>query len=48
MTRNLIVGAQMLSYVGLSILFWRAGNHRLAAAQACYFVAAGFLFLGVK
>jgi hypothetical protein len=46
--RNFIVGVQMLTYVSLAILFWRDGNHRLAIAQGCYLIAAGFLFLGVK
>lgn len=48
MIRNAIVLIQMMTYVGLALLFWKGGQHRLAVAQALYFVACGFLFLGVK
>lgn len=46
--RNLVVALQMASYLGLAVLFWRSGSPRLAVAQACYFVATGFIFLGAK
>lgn len=46
--RNTVVGVQMLTMIALTILFWRSGNVRLAAAQVCYVIATGFLFVGAK
>lgn len=36
---------QIATMVALGLLFWRHGDTRLAAAQVCYCVATGFLFL---
>lgn len=48
MIRNILVGVQMATMIGLIVMFWQGGQHRLAFAQFCYVIATGFLFIGVK
>ena len=43
---NLLVGAQIITMVGLGVWFWTGGNHRLAIAQAAYCVATAVIFGG--
>lgn len=46
--RNVLVAIQMLTMVGLVVMFWKTGAIRLSLAQFCYVIATGFLFIGVK
>lgn len=46
--RDITVYTQMVTMIILAGMFWCGGLHRLAVAQACYVVATGVIFVGVK